>query len=558
MHRRVVYIVSTAEEWDQCFNQLLRDAEKTKMLGIDCEWVMKRPVALLQIASSSGVCVLVRLFKLGHAGIPQSLKTLLSDRSILKLGVAVNDDAKKLLRDYDLKLIGCVDLRHILQRVRGVYKCRSWGLQGLAKGVLNFTLSKDFRVRCGNWEAHHLSPRQTEYAALDALVAVDIFTHLVVAKVTGTDPQSHPQSAAQVTLSSFLATSRSLCQGILGAGFSREVSQGKGDPKPGKRKEKKLNGEMYSTRSRPLWDNCELLAPDGQPLCTCDSRKAAWYIKRGLGDKVSDNPLVVKLRFEPSGRPKSSRNYYLQQKENLCVVCGKTESYARKFIVPQEYRKFFPLLLKEHTSHDVLLMCPQCHRVSSDYDGLLRQQLANECQAPLNSGQNSSTFQDHFLQQVKSAGRALKLNRGKIPAPRVQELEKTVMDYFGVSELTPELIEDSCNVDIRLERGGYVNHAHQVVKHMAEHGGLIQFQARWRRHFVQTMKPQHLPAYWSVDYVPENWKEDSDDDDDDDDGDDSDNRVAELGEEEDETDEENEGEFESEEEEEEEEGSEFR
>ena len=58
-----------------------------------------------------------------------------------------------------------------------------------------------------------------------------------------------------------------------------------------------------------------------------------------IADKVSEDPLVVKLRFEPSGRPKSERNYYLQQKENSCVVCGTTEGYARKFVVPQEYRK---------------------------------------------------------------------------------------------------------------------------------------------------------------------------------------------------------------------------
>ena len=42
----------------------------------------------------------------------------------------------------------------------------------------------------------------------------------------------------------------------------------------------------FYTRKRPLWDNCELQAPDGQALCTCDSRKANWYINKGLGVKV--------------------------------------------------------------------------------------------------------------------------------------------------------------------------------------------------------------------------------------------------------------------------------
>lgn len=44
-----------------------------------------------------------------------------------------------------------------------------------------------------------------------------------------------------------------------------------------------------------------------------------------------------------------------------------------------------------------------------------------------------------------------------------------------------------------------------MVEHSAENGGLLEFQATWRRHFVNTMQPKFLPAFWSVDYVPENW-----------------------------------------------------
>lgn len=40
---------------------------------------------------------------------------------------------------------------------------------------------------------------------------------------------------------------------------------------------------------------------------------------------------------------------------------------------------------------------------------------------------------------------------------------------------------------------------------MLKHHGLLEFQARWRRHFVSTMQPKFLPTFWSVDYVPENW-----------------------------------------------------
>lgn len=48
-----------------------------------------------------------------------------------------------------------------------------------------------------------------------------------------------------------------------------------------------------------------------------------------LPELVSMDPFVVKLQFEPSGRPESQVDYYLTVKENLCVVCGKRESYIR-------------------------------------------------------------------------------------------------------------------------------------------------------------------------------------------------------------------------------------
>ena len=54
---------------------------------------------------------------------------------------------------------------------------------------------------------------------------------------------------------------------------------------------------------------------------------------------VSEEPLTLKLHFEPAGRPGEDREYYLQNKENMCVVCGTEENCVRKNIVPHEYRR---------------------------------------------------------------------------------------------------------------------------------------------------------------------------------------------------------------------------
>ena len=90
--------------------------------------------------------------------------------------------------------------------------------------------------------------------------------------------------------------------------------------------------------------------------------------------------LIVRLNFEPSGRPKGQAgDYYMGAKENKCVVCGQTQNNLRKYIVPHEYRKEFPEVMRDHQSHDVLLMCLNCHQKSNLSDQMLRNQLNEMC-----------------------------------------------------------------------------------------------------------------------------------------------------------------------------------
>lgn len=95
------------------------------------------------------------------------------------------------------------------------------------------------------------------------------------------------------------------------------------------------------------------------------------------------DPYTVQLNFEPSGRPGAEDSYYLNFKNNICVVCGSDQSYMRKNIVPHDYRRYFPLVMKDHHSHDIVLMCPDCHCLSNHHDDRLRKELATKYGAPL-------------------------------------------------------------------------------------------------------------------------------------------------------------------------------
>ena len=67
--------------------------------------------------------------------------------------------------------------------------------------------------------------------------------------------------------------------------------------------------------------------------------------------------------------------------------------------------RHFPAVMKDHKSHDVVLLCVQCHQRSGQYDALLRQQLEKKCGAPISTAAGAKYTQDHTLNKVRSAAK---------------------------------------------------------------------------------------------------------------------------------------------------------
>ncbi|CAB1330447.1 unnamed protein product [Coregonus sp. 'balchen'] len=465
-------MVSSEEDWEQLWPSLQKELSVYPVLGLDCEWVSEKgktsAVSLLQMASYSGLCVLV--------------------------GLGCYEDGKRLTRDYGLAL-GSADL-------------------------LNVSLDKSLELRCSNWEADQLTLEQMTYAARDAQVSIVLFFHLL---------SLHSNATPSPGCGSVYTQLANRCQGLVDTPFrgrgggegedggrserrrrSRALQQPtespeSGDqqvPDPRRNSRRKPLGVGYSARKSPLYDNCFLQAPDGQPLCTCDKKKAKWYLDKGIGVLQTEDPFIVRLLFEPSGRPDSQQDYYLTAKENLCVVCGKNNSYIRKNIVPHEYRRHFPTEMKDHNSHDILLLCTSCHAASNVHDGFLKQQLADEYAAPQGCEDGVRLLEDSDRRRVRSAARALLTVGDRLPGARRDELQKVIRDFFNDTdvELTPETLQRAADLETRIFNESYVPHGLKVVKAHAKRGlkGLMELEGCWRQHFLSTMTPRYLPPLWSV------------------------------------------------------------
>lgn len=462
------------------------------MIGFDCEWVtvnnVRRKIALIQLCSSQGLCALIRICK--FTKIPLQLREILEDPDIIKVGVTPYNDASYLLQDYAIKMNGTFDLRFLALMA----KENAEGLGKLSKSILNIDLDKDWKIRCSDWEIADMSPQQIDYAAKDAFVAVEIFSKLY------RSIQSNKMDANSI---------RRFCDNYTDITFKNKLAQMNLDPATlsdrkllRRQNATKVFKRAYSTRSTPLYHNCQLQAPDGELLCTCDRQKAEWYVAKGLGVEISnESAYTVRLNFEPAGRAVGEvGEYYRSAKENRCVVCGATEELIRKNVVPHEYRKFFPSVMKDKTSHDVLLLCIKCHRLSNMCDVKMRQMLKEKCNAPLDV--KLSPEDEIAMRKLVSNQRTARalFTQKKIPNKRRDELKDALKQSYPDQEISEEFLENLMTIELPKPDSHAPSHGELVVKSYRETEGLVKLETLWREHFLNIMQPKFMPILWDVNH----------------------------------------------------------
>lgn len=127
------------------------------------------PLALLQLSGGDRTF----LFRVDRMKLSNRVVKVLRSKSIIKVGVDIRDDIKKLQKIVAFKPEGFVDLQ--TEAVK--YGIEEKSLRKISGIVLGERVSKAQRL--SNWSAQTLTEQQVQYAATDAYISREIYVTLL-------------------------------------------------------------------------------------------------------------------------------------------------------------------------------------------------------------------------------------------------------------------------------------------------------------------------------------------------------------------------------------------
>ncbi|KAK9701436.1 hypothetical protein K7432_011715 [Basidiobolus ranarum] len=262
-------------------------------------------------------------------------------------------------------------------------------------------------------------------------------------------------------------------------------------------------------RQKQIYENYQVFSKEGVLLFRCNQKRLEWYHSRGLAQYIDDKS--IRLNFETKGTGRAGDEFYLEDQENICVVCGGINKLSLHHVVPDMYRRHMPECIKSRSSFDLLPLCLNCHDEYEKFAMQYKKSLVKKYLAPL-EGTGWTLYPEN--RPVSRAAAALIKSRDKIPPSRILELEGIVMAWWNQTHENTNLITDSI-LDLaaqlvdREKSEQYKEHGKIVVDQLMECSSVTNecrerwpdlevFIMSWRQHFLQHARPRYLSDNWSV------------------------------------------------------------
>ena len=214
----------------------------------------------------------------------------------------------------------------------------------------------------------------------------------------------------------------------------------------------------------------EVYSQDGRFLSHTSKKRAIWYFKRNLAEKIDDSDNIRLCFIEKEFI--LDYNNFRESYQDYCVCCGTKDNLTKHHVVPQQYFPYLPVEFKEFNHHDLLTMCRTCHNEYEDKATELRDKIYSDF-VPLYYRRLVRDI--HLIRNLKYK-RDYKKND---PIKIGNKISKILEKYDG-------LIDDSYEFDIN--------------KYLIETLSVKVFILIWRYHFYESMDLKFLPKIWK----PEN------------------------------------------------------
>lgn len=266
-------------------------------------------------------------------------------------------------------------------------------------------------------------------------------------------------------------------------------------------------------------ENWEVYHPNGKHMFTCGEKKASWYLDRDLAEIFDDNKII--LTFIPKGNGfEDNEEFGRAARQPICVVSGVNDGLQRHHIVPYCYRSYFPEAYKTRNHHDVVLIN---HILHSEYEKkatVFKDEIANvynvktikelnlEYTIKLRElGKDDAILMNTIHSIFKSYNKVddeVTINKLKFIAENTNIPFDTIIKYnymqlyklyLHVKDLHKENI-----LKFKKENDAVFDHGYYVAQKLNTDAKIKEFVTIWRNHFIETMKPKHMPHGWSVDF----------------------------------------------------------
>ena len=238
-----------------------------------------------------------------------------------------------------------------------------------------------------------------------------------------------------------------------------------------------------------LYGNYHMQSPEGEEMFHTNSGRVLWYLSRDLVDIVKTNPPTLRFKYETNGPGHIDDPYYLTEKINQCVVCGCNKHLTRHHVIPKTFRKLLPSVIKDHSYHDILLLCIPCHSKYEREASCLKEKFMEEM------GYTSKAIFFEEVEHMIKLSKTLLRYQHEIPEPKRTEMFDKIRQYLKKDDIGIDDLQGLSTKTAWHIPEDYQTPSEFIVSNITN---VQEFAERWRQHFLHFMQPKFLPENWDL------------------------------------------------------------